>query len=234
MKRVALFCSVIVLLFSSCSYTTGSGKIISEKRTVGQFTALSASDGFEVEVKIGPVQEVTVEADDNLMKYVRIEVSGNTLKIRTENLNNISNAHLKVYITTPELKDITASSGADVKILDLLKGAGTLSFDASSGASIEAEVDAPEIKAGSSSDGTVRLSGKTKNYKAEASSGGSIKTSELLAENTEVSVSSGAKADVYASVSLDAEASSGGNVDYRGAASVKQNASSGGGVHKKD
>jgi len=195
---------------------------------------LSASNGFEVEVKIGPVQEVTVEADDNIIKHIRTEVSGSTLKIRTEDLHNLSNARLKVYITTPELKSITASSAANVKVLDLLKGSGTLSFDASSGAEIEAEVDAPEINAGSSSGSTLRLSGKTKNYKAEASSGASIKTNDLLAENTDISVSSGASADVYASVSLVAEASSGGHVNYRGAASVKQNTSSGGGVSKRD
>jgi len=233
MKQVAILCSAIVLLLTSCNYTTGSGKIVSEKRTVGQFTALSASNGFEVEVKIGPVQEVTVEADDNLMKYIRTEVSGSTLKIRTEDLHNLSNAHLKVYITTPELKSITASSAADVKVLDLLKGTGTLSFNASSGAGIEAEVDAPEVNAGSSSGSTVRLSGKTKNYKAESSSGASIKTNDLLAENTDVSVSSGANADVYASVSLVAEASSGGEVVYYGAASVKKSVSSGGSVEKK-
>ncbi len=234
MKQLVLLCSAILILFSSCNYTTGSGNIVTEKRTVGQFTALAVSNGFEVEVKIGPVQEVTVEADDNLIKHIRIEVSGNTLKIRTEDLNNLSNAHLKVFITTPELKSITASSAADVKVLDLVKGVGTLSFDASSGAEIEAEVDAPEVNAGSSSGSTVRLSGKTKNYKAEASSGASIKTNDLLAENTDISVSSGASADVYASVSLVAGASSGGDINYHGAASVKQSTSSGGSVNKKD
>jgi hypothetical protein len=234
MKQAVLICSAILLFFCSCNYTTGSGKIVSEKRMVGQFTDLSASNGFEVEVKIGPVHEVTVEADDNLIKYIRTEVSGNTLKIRTEGLHSLSNAHLKVYITTPELKSITASAAANVKVLDLVKGAGTLNFDASDAAQIEAEVDAPGVNAGASSGGTLRLSGKTKNYKAEASSGGTINTKDLLAENTNISVSSGASAEVYASISLEAEASSGGNINYYGAASVKQSASSGGSINKKD
>jgi hypothetical protein len=234
MKQAVLLCSAILLLFSSCNYTSGSGNIVTEKRTVGQFTGLNVSNAFEVEVKIGPVQEVTVEADDNLIKYVRTEVSGNTLKIRTEDLNNLNNAHLKVHITTPELKSVTASAAAEVKVLDLVKGAGTLNFDASSAAEIEAEVDAPEVNAGASSGSSVRLSGKTKNYKAEASSGSSIKTKDLLAENTNISVSSGADADVYASVSLVADASSGGDINYHGAASVKQSTSSGGSVNKRD
>jgi len=234
MKQVVLLCSAVLLLFSSCSYTTGSGNIITEKRTVGHFTELTVSNAFDVEVKIGPVEEVSIEADDNLMKYIRTTVSGNTLNIHTEHLHNLNNGHLKVHITVPELKRIAASAAADVKVLDLLKGTGTLDFNASSSADIEAEVDAPGINAGASSAGSIKLSGKTRNYKAEASSGADIKTGDLLAENTDVSVSSGANATVYASVSLVAEASSGGDINYHGAASVKQSTSSGGSVNKRD
>ncbi len=234
MKQLLLLCSIFLLLLNSCNYTTGSGKIISEKRTVGNFTGINVSNAFEVEVKIGPVQEVTVDADDNLIKYIQTEVSGSSLRIKTEDLHNLHNAHLKVYITTPEVKAITASAAASVKVLDLVKAAGALSFDVSSAAHIEAEVDAPEVKAGASSAGSVTLRGKTKNCKAEASSGAVIKASDLLSENTDVSVSSGATARVYASVSLVVEASSGGAVMYYGAANVKQSTSSGGSVKKKD
>jgi hypothetical protein len=234
MKQAFLLCCAVLVLFSSCNYTTGSGNIITEKRTVGHFTALTVSNAFDVEVKIGPVEEVTIEADDNLMKYIQATVSGNTLNIHTEHLHNLNNGHLKVFITVPELTKIVASAAAEIKVLDPIKGVGTLNFNASSSADIEAEVDAPEIVAGASSAGSVKLSGKTKNYKAEASSGADIKTADLLAENTDVSVSSGASADVYASVNLTAEASSGGDINYHGAATVKQNTSSGGSVNKKD
>ena len=234
MKQVALLCIAILLLFSSCDYTTGSGNIVTEKRTVGHFTELTVSNAFDVEIKIGPVEEVTIEADDNLLKYIKTGVSGNTLNIHTEHLHNLSNGHLKVYITMPEIKKIIASAAAEVKVLDLVKGTGTLNFNVSSSADIEAEVDAPEIVAGASSAGSIKLRGKTKNYKAEASSGADIKTGDLLAENTDVSVSSGASADVYASVSLVAAASSGGDINYHGAASVKQSTSSGGSVNKRD
>ena len=99
----------LIILFSlitlaSCRYTTGSGNLVTETRPAGNFNGISVGGGFEVEVKIGPVTSVVVEADDNIIKYIETSTSGNTLKIRTEDLHNYSDVHMKVYITTPSLK----------------------------------------------------------------------------------------------------------------------------------
>ena len=233
MKQFIFLLSAVVIL-NSCDYTTGSGNIVTEKRTATNFTGIDVGGSFDVEVKIGSVAEVTVEADDNVIKYVETSVSGNILKIRTEGLHSMNNVHLKVYITVPELRSIKASASAEVKVLDVIKGDEKLSFEASSSADIKAEVDAPEVDAEASSSGSVTLSGKTKNYTARVSSSGDIKSFELLTENTDVSANSSGSAEVYASVSLDANASSSGSINYRGAANVKKKESSSGSVEKKD
>lgn len=233
MKQILFFLTAFLLLIS-CDYTTGSGNIITEKRAVGNFSEISVSNSIEVEVKIGPVAAVEVEADDNIIEHIVTKVSGSILKIGVEDLHSISNSHLKVYITTPVLKSVNANSSAEVKVLDIIKDDGKLSFHASSSADIEAEVDAPEIEVKASSSGSVTLNGRTKNYKAEVSSSGDIKSAGLLSENTDVSANSSGSADVHASLSLNADASSSGSIDYRGAATVKQKVSSSGSVEKKD
>ncbi len=233
MKKI-LFLLAAIIALASCQSTTGSGDIIKETRSVGNFNGVSVGGGFEVEVRIGPVTEVTVEADDNIMKYIETRVSGNVLKIRTEDLHNYSDVHMKVFITTPGLSSLRASASADIKVNDLLKSNGKLSFHASSSGRIEAEVDAPEIETDVSSAATIKLSGQTRIYNAEASSGANISTRDLLSEKTTVSVSSGANAKVHASITLNAKASSGGVISYHGAAVVNNSVSSGGSVEKKD
>lgn len=231
---------LILILMSitdtSCNYNyiNANGEIVTEKRQVANFTGVSASNAFEVEIKIGPVTEVLVEADENVMEHIVTRVTGNMLKIRTEEFISFNGAHLKVIITTPELLDINASSSAEVKVLDVIKSNNKVNFQASSSAEIEAIIEAPVVEIGASSSGSVNISGSTKNYKANGSSGSHIKTRDLLSENTSVNVSSGAVAEVYASVSLDAEASSGGSIRYQGEARVKQNVSSGGSVEKRN
>jgi hypothetical protein len=233
MKQI-LFSLFILLTIASCSHTTGSGKLITETRPSGNFDGISVSGGFEVEVKIGAVTSVVIEADDNIMKYIESTTVGSTLKIYTEDLHNYSNVHMKVYITTPALKKISASASAEVMVENVMKGADKLVFKASSGGDIKTEVDAPEVEADASSGASIDLHGKTKVYSAEASSGADIRSWDLLSENTTISVSSGADAKVHASVKLNASASSGASVSYHGAANVVKSVSSGGSVSKND
>ena len=234
MKKLTILCSAFIILLSSCHFTTGSGNIVTEKRSVSNFSGIDASTSIDVEVKIGPAEEIRVEADDNVIKHVVTSVSDGVLKIKIENLHMINDVHVKIYVTTPRLESVKASASASVKVLDVIKGSGKLSFEATSSADIVAEVDAPEIEAEVNSAGSLTLSGKTKNYKAEASSSGDIMSSQLLSENADVDASSSGSIDVYASVSLDAKASSSGDIVYHGAAAVKQSVSSSGSVEKKD
>lgn len=233
MKNTLIILFTLVTLVS-CQYTTGSGNIITETRPAGNFDGITVGGDFEVEVKIGPVTSVVVEADDNIMKYIEISTIGNTLKISTEDLHNYSDVHLKVFVTTPSLKTIKASTSAQVVVQDVLTGSNKLTFKSSSGANIKSEIDAPEVEADASSGASITLNGKTKTYSTEASSGSEIQSWDLLSENTKVSVSSGASARVHASVSLNATASSGATVSYHGAANVNKTVSSGATVTKTE
>jgi Putative auto-transporter adhesin, head GIN domain len=223
-----------VFTVTSCDRTTGSGNIVTETRKTGSFNAISVSGSFDVEVKMGDAISVVVEADDNIIKYIETRVSGNTLKIRTEDLHNYSDVHMKVYVTVPSLTAISASASAEVTGENILTNSEKLVFKASSSASIKAEVNAPEVVTDANSSATITLSGKTKNHKTEASSSADINTFDLLSENTTANVSSSASIEVYASVNLNAHASSSGSVEYKGAAAVTKSESSSGSVEKKD
>lgn len=233
MKSIVIIFFSIVLL-ASCRYKTGSGNIISETRTVKNFNGITVGGDFEVEVKIGPVTSVVVEADDNIMEYISTKTNGSTLKINTEDLHNYSDVHMKVLITTPSLQNIKASASAKIIVEDVLTNSGRLAFKASSAASIQANIDAPEADADASSGASVSISGKTRQYTAEASSGAEIRSADLLSENTTIKASSGASANVHASVSLNASASSGASVTYKGGATVNRSESSGGSVTKRN
>ncbi|MEO6539543.1 MAG: DUF2807 domain-containing protein, partial [Ferruginibacter sp.] len=66
MKHILFFLFTLITI-ASCRYTTGSGKLITETRPSGNFDGISVSGDFEVEVKIGAVTSVVIEADDNIM-----------------------------------------------------------------------------------------------------------------------------------------------------------------------
>ncbi len=229
MKNLLL--SIAILLFAGCiNSKTGSGNIISNTRNVGAFNSISAAGAVNVTLQNGP-QSVVVETDDNIMRYVETTVKGNTLKIRLKNINNLRNSTVKVYVTAPDIIDISASASADIGSKGVLTSGSEIELKASSGSNIQIDLDAPAVKANASSGGSVIASGRTKNVTAKSSSGSIINASSLNAENAIADASSGASVKVSASVSVKAEASSGASVKYTGGATdVKKNESSGGSV----
>ena len=229
-KLLIIILSVSVL--AACRYRSGSGNIISEKRHTGNFTGFAVGGGIEVELRHSDATEVTVEADDNLIKYILTDVNDGKLKIRLDNIN-VHDAHLKVYLTAPEINDIESSAGSNVEVKDVLKSAGSVRLYASSAGEITTVLDAPSIVINASSGGELKLSGRTRDLKGTISSGASVKAKELQSENTDIDASSGARASVSASVKLDANASSGANITYRGGATVQKSVSSGGEVEKE-
>lgn len=233
MKKI-LVAIVALSALASCRHLTGSGNIITETRSTGNFTGISAGQGFEVEVKQGPVTELIVESDDNIIRYIETVVEGSTLKIRLKSNHSFNNAHLKVYLTAPSITHISASSDADIVVKDVLQDKKKLAFRASSSGTIIADVDAPEVEVRSSSGARIELSGRTQLYTCDASSGADIRSGNLLSENTTVNTSSGSTAYVHASITLIAKASSGSDITYKGGANVQKTVNSGASIEKKE
>lgn len=69
MQKLGIFI-IAILLFSACRYKSGSGNIVTEVRETGSFTGIRVSGGFEVELRHAGNEEVIVEADDNIIKYI--------------------------------------------------------------------------------------------------------------------------------------------------------------------
>jgi hypothetical protein len=234
MKNLLLIC-LIWMLITGCDHRTGSGNMVTRVKDVASFNKISVSGAFYVEVVPGNAeQRVQVTADDNIMEDVLVSVENGELKIKMRSGVNYNNVNPKVIINTSSLEKISTSASAKVLVKNTLKSSSKIQFETSSAGAIIADVDAPSIYADASSASTLELSGRTKNYNVQGSSGSSIKAADLLSENTDVQVSSGASANVHASVSLKAEASSGGNVDYKGGGSVSSKVSSGGSISKVD
>ena len=219
----------------SCQVKTGSGNIITENRQERGFTGVNIGGPFKTTLQQGPDYKVRVEADDNIIDDIKTEVRDGKLKVYFKQKNiSLRNATVNIYIEAPAIEHISASAAADVKTTGYLTGGRKMTFHSSSGASLNATLDAPDVEADASSGSHLTLKGKTRQVDTQASSGAELDADELLSENAKAQASSGASIDLHASVRLNAQASSGASVDYRGNASVSKQASSGGSINKLD
>ena len=232
--------AAIALALTSCNTAinfeksiTGSGNVVSVNRNVASFDKIRVNQGLECEVIQSNEQQVTVEADDNLVNDIKTSVENGTLVISTDYNNYINVSSKKVIVRVPKLVGLETNSGASLRTVNTLTG-NDMIVKSSSGSSLEAEIEADNVTLESSSGSEQTVRGKALKLNTASSSGSHIDADELTANEVFAQSSSGSSSSVKAVLLLDAKASSGSSINYSGQAKETRKEEGWGGSVSKD
>lgn len=224
MKKYWALTLLLLLFFAATAQQT-------QRRNLGSFSGVKASEGIDVYLKQGDKEEARVEVTGADPEDVLTEVSGSYLKVHMRD-GRFRNVSAKVYVTYVKLNKISASSAGSVYSEGTIQ-ANSMEVSASSAGSIEITVDAGTMGVSASSAGNVEVEGRAKKVSLEVSSAGEIDAYDLVADEVEAEASSGGSLKASVRESLYARASSGGSIRYRGNPDRSNtNSSSGGSVRK--
>lgn len=175
---------------------TGSGQVITQQYNLSDFTAVSASHGFNVQIIQGSTYSVKIATDDNLQQYISVRKEGNALVVGLQNGIGFSTTQLRAEITMPNIKNIQLSGGC-ISNVQNFNISGNLGIDISGGSQVTVTGQATDLT----------LSG----------SGGSIMNlRDLQANNAMVDFSGGSQGTVNLNGRLDATLSGGSQLHYKG------------------
>lgn len=231
---------------------TGSGNIITRRVSIADFSRIETSRAVHLVVEKRSGREAIIEADDNIMPYVIVEVDGGCLNVGIDDdiksLNNVtvkvtvpsdgnisaisassaSKVTVQAEIKTPKLM-LDASSAANINITK--SDVGTCSIDASSAANVDGAIKADNclIDMSSASDVNVALLAVKCDVTATSAASATLSGE---AGDIEITVSSAAKVDAMDlnARNADVSASSGGSIKITCMKSIDASASSGGSV----
>ncbi len=172
----------------------GSGRIATEVRDLHGFDSVEAGGVFQVEIIANKDFSVEVEADDNLLQFIRTEVSRGRLEISTEKRISSGNPIL-VRITAPNIERINASGASKISLADVKNS--ELAIDVS-GAS------------------KVKVTGETGDLTVESSGASHIDASNLNTVNTAIDASGASNVSVNVSGKLKTDASGASQIRYSG------------------
>lgn len=238
--RTLLLLSVLLLSFSSCRFfggkrIYGEGGWTAEQRRLSPFDGIDVSGALEVQVVQGAQQEVRIEADENLLPYIRTEVRNGMLHIGTKSGVNLRPTKtMKLVVTAPEFRDISASGAVHISSLGEIASRNDLSLEASGASSIDLSVQATELHGDISGASHLSLKGKAQKFSLEASGASHADCLDLLSDESTLDVSGACEAKVYANRQLNVEASGASHVAYRGNATIDQRSSGASSVKKVD
>ena len=231
---------------------TGSGNIITRRVNIADFSRIETSRAVHLVVEKRSGREAIIEADDNIMPYVIVEVDGGCLNVGIDDdIKSLNNVTVKVTVPSDgNISAISASSASRVTVeteikspklmLDASSAAninitksdvGTCSIDASSAANVEGAIKADNcvIDMSSASDVNVALLAVKCDVTATSAASATLSGE---AGDIEITVSSAAKIDAMDlnARNADVSASSGGSIKVTCMKSIDASASSGGSV----
>jgi len=211
---------------------SGNGKVVKQVREITGFSGLKVATGIDAVISQGDKESLTVEADENLLDYIKTEVVDGKLKIYSD--KNIRNAKAKkVTIEFKKLNSIDISSAGNVEGNNTLI-TDELDIEMSSAGDLTLSLEADKLEISISSAGDAKLSGKVNTFKADLSSAGDLNAYELEAKTGDISVSSAGSAGVFITEEASFQCSSAGSINYKGEPRLKNvSTSSAGSVNKK-
>ncbi len=235
MKAINLITACLLTLGMSCSFAQDKSKSNDETRQVRQvtgFSSISVEEGIILNLTQGDKEFVEVLAKADLIDEVLTELDGDKLRVHMKG-NHYHNIRVTVNVTAITVKELEAGSGATLETQNTIKS-DRLELESSSGATLRVDFNAPKASCETSSGASASLKGETTEFRAEASSGSTLKANNLKAVNVHAEASSGASIRVYVDGEFVAEASSGGSIEYAGTPKSKDIEKSSGGSVSKD
>lgn len=240
MKRLLLFAVLTAVLFSSCDFfhgrnIRGNGNVTTETRDFSNFNIIEVASAIDLYVKQDSAYSVKVQIDEDLQPYILITQDGGTLRVRQERNTNLdATGRIKVYVSTPDIRQVGASGACKLFSENMLVSAESIGVHLSGASHARLDLKAPGISVEMSGASSIALKGETKDFILEGSGASHAKCYDLMTENANVDVSGASSTEVFASVKLDADASGASHIRYRGNASVSKHESGASKVTKAD
>jgi hypothetical protein len=213
-------------------WVAGSGKVVDEKREIGDISEIVLRGSGDLEIIQGGTPSLTITAEDNLLQYILTDTSGKRLTIGTKRGIGFSNTRPVHYkLTVKDLSEISVSGAATIESANL--EVGKLSVDLSGyGRANFSKIQASSLDLNISGSGSIDASGDVDRLDISISGAGGFSGPDLKAADVNVEISGVGRAVVWATKSLRPSVSGVGSVSYYGDPTLSENNSGLVNVHR--
>jgi hypothetical protein len=238
MKKITAVVLASIALCASCMWhgnkVRGNGNMTTQSKPIGDINGVELHSSFDVVLIEGSPSNVKIEAEENIIPHIELNVVNDILNIETEdNVWLRPKKKVKIYVTAPSFTRIQNTGSGNITGQSRLSNDSKMHIDVTGSGDLNLDVDAPEVTASLTGSGGIKLSGETQKFSADVTGSGDIRATNLMAEETNAQVSGSGGIDVFSSVKISANISGSGDIRYKGGAQVVSSNISGSGDLKK-
>jgi hypothetical protein len=195
----------------------GSGTVTEETRTISNLSSVELALPGTLHITMGGSESLRIEAEDNLLEYIRTEVNYGKLVIGSRQGINIQPTHpVHYYLTVTELSSILISSSGNIEADNLQSDSFSITISSSGDVSIS-RLDCTSLHVIISSSGNLDIQGgQVQKQEINISSSGEYRARKLESVSANVILTSSGEATIRVSDHLTGRLSSSGNINYIG------------------
>jgi len=209
----------LALTLSSCSpqvEIVGSGTIVAETLEIESFDKIDASQSFDVTIRSGTEFKVVLRTDDNVVPYLDVKKSGNTLDLGFKKGNySTKNVTLEAEITMPSLASVHLSGASSVEISGF-ESAEPFAASLSGASSLSGELKCGTADFNLSGASKVKLVGVSESMELNTSGASSLELFDFQSGDVEINSSGASSASVNSNGKFSARTSGSSEVIYAG------------------
>jgi len=222
MKRQFLLIVLLLgtLFLSACAglrVVRGTGDMTEENREVSGFNAVALDGVGTIFIEQGDSESLRIEAEDNLMKFLRTEVEGGTLKLTVrEGINIVPTQGVFYYLTVRDLEEIAVNGLGNVDLPDLKTPRLVLEINGGGEINVQ-NLETGSLDVGINGLGSLNMDGgQVQGQNISIDGGGSYDARHMLSETADVSIKGLGSAILWVQEQLDVTIDGGGSVQYTG------------------
>ncbi|MBE0640166.1 MAG: DUF2807 domain-containing protein [Bacteroidales bacterium] len=226
MKRIhqtftGLFLAMILVIATSpvsAQRLNGNKNVVSQERTVENFTGIDVGGAFVVYLTIKDQTTLKVEADENLLDAITTKVKGDRLYISSSGLRNATK--LNIYVTVPEISNLNVSGAARIEGSNTITSTN-LDIIASGASEVRLDIDVEQLKVDASGASDVKLTGSAGSSNLMASGAAHIKAKDLVSEVSTANASGASSISVNSNTKVTTKTSGAGDINVYGDPAVE-------------
>jgi hypothetical protein len=238
MKKLIFLLFGMLVLASSCElmmarHIHGDGKIITETRKVSFADKIKLAGSYDIELVKGSIPGVVVEADENLLPYLKTRTEGDWLVIKTDNFISLDpSKKIKITITTENLRAISIAGSGNVFGTDKMSCSDKMDLRIAGSGDVNLNINAPKVFTEIAGSGNVTLAGETKDQEIRIAGNGDYLCQGLKSENADVHIAGSGDVRLFVDNKLNIRIAGSGDVYYQGNATVEQHIAGNGQIKK--
>jgi len=207
----------LIITIQSCKTgcIEGSGKGATDKRKVAEFTKLDVSGSFNVTLVQDSSNSVTINADDNIISIVKTDISGDKLKISTDNKNICSSKEIAITIGVRNLTAIAASGAVEIASNGRLN-LGDLDLNLSGATKINLDLAASNMETKGSGISEITLKGQASSHVIELSGSGNMHAFDFVVGNYSLETSGQSDCEINVLTELNIHSTGASDIKYKG------------------